>query len=313
MEATKGTITHAENLVAEKVAASLRHALRGINTDDHTIIDVLTKHSSVQRQEISEKYTNIYGRNLIDDIKAVLGGHFEDVCVALLKPVDEVLVDHLYEACKKKDKYCVFHVLCCHDSEELESLKALFIIKYNTEPETYICESFTGDIRRLLEMIVARSDKEVNEDLAEIEGQQLYDAGVGRNWGTDKQIFLSILGSRNTQQLLTTLRAYERISGHPLIAAIQSEFSGELKEALVSIVLCTINQPLFFAVQLFKCMKGAGTDDPTLIRILITRSEIDLENIKAVYEQKYHKELSEAIKDDTSGDYQKILLKILDP
>ncbi|XP_023228574.1 annexin-B12-like [Centruroides sculpturatus] len=192
MEALKGTITHAESLAAEKVAASLRHALRGINTDDQTIIEVLTKHSSCQRQEISEKYTNIYGRNLIDDIKAVLGGHFEDVCVALLKPIDEVLVDHLYDACKKKDKYCVFHVLCCHDSEELESLKALFIIKYNVEPETYICESFTGDIRRLLEMLVARADKEVNEDLAEIEGQQLYDQPKMKSLTIFNVVFLHV-------------------------------------------------------------------------------------------------------------------------
>ncbi|XP_023228583.1 annexin A13-like [Centruroides sculpturatus] len=138
-------------------------------------------------------------------------------------------------------------------------------------------------------------------------------AGVGRNWGSDKQIFLNILGSRNSKQLVATLRAYERISGHPLIAAIQSEFSGELKEALVSIVLCVVNRPLFFAIQLFRCMRGAGTDDPTLIRVLITRSEIDLENIKKVFQQKYHKELKDAIIDDTSGDYQKILLKILDP
>ena len=55
-------------------------------------------------------------------------------------------------------------------------------------------------------------------------------------------------------------------------------------------------------------MKGMGTDDGALIRIVVSRCEIDLGSIKAEYEKRYHRTLQSAITGDTSGDYRKALL-----
>ncbi|GBN18274.1 Annexin A11 [Araneus ventricosus] len=76
---------------------------------------------------------------------------------------------------------------------------------------------------------------------------------------------------------------------------------------------CIDNRPAFFARQLHEALNGPGTDDKTVIRILVSRSEIDLSDIQEWYHMKYDEDLSEAIYADTSGDYRKILLKILSP
>ncbi|NWY61438.1 ANXA7 protein, partial [Chionis minor] len=76
-------------------------------------------------------------------------------------------------------------------------------------------------------------------------------------------------------------------------------------------VQCALNRPAFFAERLYHSMKGAGTDDSTLIRIIVTRSEIDLVQIKQMFTQMYQKTLATMIASDTSGDYRRLLLAIV--
>ena len=49
-----------------------------------------------------------------------------------------------------------------------------------------------------------------------------------------------------------------------------------LPPPLPPLVLCARGRPGFFAERLYKSMKGLGTDDSTLIRIVVSRSEVSL-------------------------------------
>ena len=58
-------------------------------------------------------------------------------------------------------------------------------------------------------------------------------------------------------------------------------------------------------------IEGFGTDNKTLIRILITRCEVDMNIIKRYYKQLYKKDMVEDIKNDISGDYQKLMIELI--
>lgn len=58
-------------------------------------------------------------------------------------------------------------------------------------------------------------------------------------------------------------------------------------------------------------MKGIGTDDRRLIRVIVTRTEIDMVHIKAAYYSQYGKPLTHAVRSDTRGHYEDFLIHLL--
>lgn len=58
-------------------------------------------------------------------------------------------------------------------------------------------------------------------------------------------------------------------------------------------------------------MKGVGTQDSRLIRVVVTRTEVDMYYIKIAYYKKYGKPLTHAVRSDTSGHYKEFLLSLI--
>lgn len=61
-------------------------------------------------------------------------------------------------------------------------------------------------------------------------------------------------------------------------------------------VECVQSPAAFFAKCLHNAVDGSGTDEERLIRIIVSRSEIDLATIKDEYERIYNRTLLSAIK-----------------
>ena len=63
--------------------------------------------------------------------------------------------------------------------------------------------------------------------------------------------------------------------------------------------------------ELHGAMRGLGTNDQDLIRVVTTRAEIDMYYIKQEYLAMYRRTLEQAITGDTSGDYRLFLLTLV--
>ena len=121
----------------------------------------------------------------------------------------------------------------------------------------------------------------------------------------------SFLMNLSFPQNRLTFEEYKKISKKDIEDSIKSEMSGDLKKSMLAVVRSIKNRSAFFAASLQRSMKGMGTSDDELIRILVSRSEIDLNQIKDKFETDYKGDLGSWIADDTSGDYKLILLAIL--
>ncbi|XP_013785428.2 annexin-B12-like [Limulus polyphemus] len=129
----------------------------------------------------------------------------------------------------------------------------------------------------------------------------------------EERVLAKLLSGQNVAQLKLLFNAYERISGKNLAENIRTKFNGSLGAALATIVACIDDAKKYFAEELHNCMQGPGTDDKTLIRILVSRSEVDLKDIKELYLIQYGSNLADDVAADTSGDYRNLLLRIIEP
>ncbi|KAI4818918.1 hypothetical protein KUCAC02_004208 [Chaenocephalus aceratus] len=147
----------------------------------------------------------------------------------------------------------------------------------------------------------------LGEENIDKDAKTLFDAGEGK-FGTDEEPFITILGNRRVEHLRKVFDAYKKLYGAELEDSIERETTGSFENLLLAVVKCVRSVPEFFAEGLSKSMRRAGTDDSTLMRIMVSRSEIDMLDIRTCFKKKCGASLYTTIQEDTDGDYQKALL-----
>lgn len=314
-QGTQGTIRPASNFDAMRDAEILRKAMKGFGTDEQAIIDVVSHRSSDQRQQIKAAFKTMYGKDLIKDLKSELSGNMEELILALFMPPTYYDAWSLRKAMQGAgtQERVLIEILCSRTNQEIRDIVRCYQLEFGRELEKDIRSDTSGHFERLLvSMCQGNRDESqsVNHQMAQEDAQRLYQAGEGR-LGTDESCFNMILATRSFPQLKATMEAYSRMTNRDLLSSVSREFSGNVESGLKTILQCALNRPAFFAERLYHSMKGAGTDDSTLVRIVVTRSEIDLVQIKQMFTQMYQKTLSTMVASDTSGDYRKLLLAII--
>ncbi|KAF5304951.1 hypothetical protein FQA39_LY09425 [Lamprigera yunnana] len=296
-------------------AEVLRRAMKGFGTDEKAIINCLARRTNSQRLEIAVQFKTMYGKDLIKDLKSELTGRFEDLIVAMMIPLPQYYARELYKALSGMgtDEDCLIETLCTLSNHEIMTIRNAYQTTYGSSLENDLRGDTGGHFKRLMTSLCSAGRDEsgiVNQSQAAGDAQQLLNAGV-LQWGTDESVFNMILCSRNYNQLRLIFDEYQRVAGHDIEQAIKGEFSGDIEQGLLAVVRAVRNLPGFFAKRLYQSMVGMGTNDSQLIRIVVTRSEIDMGEIKQHYAAMYGKDLAAAIADDVSGDYKKCLLALI--
>ncbi|XP_054874117.1 annexin A2 [Amphiprion ocellaris] len=119
---------------------------------------------------------------------------------------------------------------------------------------------------------------------------------------------LRILTNRTNAQRQEIVKTFEEQTHKDLAAALKKCLSGDVEVLLLELLMPPVQ---YEAYRLQQAMAGLGTDEETLMEILCTRSGPRLQEIRATYKQLYKKDLEKELKGETSGDFAKLILALL--
>ncbi|XP_029289831.1 annexin A2-like [Cottoperca gobio] len=126
--------------------------------------------------------------------------------------------------------------------------------------------------------------------------------------GVDEQTIIEVLTKRTYSQRRDVAFAYEKKAKKDMISALKGALSGSLKTVILGLMNSTAE---YDASVIRGSIKGAGTDEETLIEVLCSRSNDELVEIKKVYMELFKKDLEKDVAGDTSGNFAKLLLALV--
>ena len=283
--------------------------------DENNIIKLVTNRTNYQLQQIKDAYNTLYKSDLIKDLKKALSGHFEDVVIGLFYTPIDYDCFHLRKAIKGlgTDENALIEILCTRPSNVIEQIKKRYGEMFPGRSLLKDVEGDTsGNFRKILKSLLsANRSPDAQPDIEDCKNcaKRLYEAGEKR-LGTNEDVFTQIFTEKSPSEFICIAQLYYKLTKHTLIQAVENEFSFDSKKCLIAIIYAILSPSEYFAKLVYKAIKGLGTDNTTLIRVLVSRREIDMPQIKQFYKQNYKKDMIEDIKGDTSGNYRKILVEL---
>ena len=300
----------------EKYVTQLYKAMKGAGTDEDTLIKVSVDNPLKTRLKIKSQYKLTYGSDLLDDFKSDLSGNFLELMLGLYTDIYEYDADQCHKAIEGlgTNEDTLIEIIGTRPGWMIKKVKEIYKNKYKVELEDDVKGDTSGNFRKLLISLLQCSrsenknpDKEKCTKIAE----DLYNAGE-KKLGTDEQIFNKYFGTTSPSELMIIAREYHRLYGNSLMKAIESEFSGDIKTLIKTVFYANISPSEYFATRIREAVKGLGTNEKILNRVIVTRNEIDIKLIKQYYKLLYQRDMVEDIKSDTSGDYRKLLVALIE-
>jgi DNA repair exonuclease SbcCD ATPase subunit len=294
--------------VREEEVAALREAMKGFGTDEKTLIDILSDKGNADMQALLTAYNTKLSRDLIKDVKKECSGDFEDVLVAMCTAADDYDAQLVRKAIKGlgTNEHLLTEVLTTRTPEELRATVVAYKRVFDRDMMADIEADVGGELQKLYINLLTQKREEGKEEDIDADVKALYDAGEGKI-GTSKGVFVRLLGNHSRAYCEKLYEKYAQAHGKALDVVIKSEIGGSLSTALSALVTPL---DIWYADMLLASMKGAGTRDHDLIRLIVSQRERNLPAASKRFLQENKKTVKVWVSSECSGNYKKALVAV---
>ncbi|PIN09391.1 Annexin [Handroanthus impetiginosus] len=296
-------------------AEALRKACQGWGTDEKAIISILGRRNAIQRKLIRQAYEDLYQEDLVKRLESELSGDFEKAVYRwVLDPEDRDAV-LLHVAIKKTpvvDYRVIVEISSIQSPEELLAIKRAYQIRYKHSLEEDLAKHTTGDLRQFLVGLVSiyrYKGDEIDSRLANSEADILLNAIKEKAFNHEE--IIRIITTRSKPQILATLNHYKDDHGSSITKHLRDEPSSDYVSAVRIAIRCISDHHKYYEKVIRQALNRPGTDEDSLTRVIVTRAEKDLKEIKELYHKRNSVALEHAVAKETSGHYEAFLLTLL--
>ena len=278
------------------------------NADYSSMTDFITRKTHKERMRLRQIYKQKFDKDLMSDLKSSFAGIYLKIILGLFTDPVEFDIDYIYKCLKEDTSYNILiEIFASRPDWYLNKIKNLYQRKYNIELEEHIKEGTLDDFKKLLIQILQNEQstnqspdidqcKKLAEDLEQEESEKLT---------VDSAIINSIFIKSSPQELVTISQEYNKATQKLITQTINEHFKGNAKNLLNAILMAKISPSEYYA----NIIHESIDDEDVILKVIITRAEIDLAQIKKYYLKLYGNDIVNDIKKD-SHEYTNLLVAI---
>ena len=278
------------------------------NADYSSMTDFITRKTHKERMRLRQIYKQKFDKDLMSDLKSSFAGIYLKIILGLFTDPVEFDIDYIYKCLKEDASYNILiEIFASRPDWYLNKIKNLYQRKYNIELEEHIKEGTLDDFKKLLLQIL-QSERSTNQSpdidqcrkLAEDLEQE-----ESENLTVDSPIINSIFIKSSPQELVSISQEYNKSTQKLITQTIDEHFKGNVKNLLNAILMAKISPSEYYANVIHESID----DEDIILKVIISRAEIDFTQIKKYYLKLYENNVVNDIKKD-SHEYTNLLVAI---
>ncbi|XP_020619090.1 annexin A13-like isoform X1 [Orbicella faveolata] len=288
----------------DKEADHLHDAVRGQGSDGVCIVRILAKFTNRQRKRLLQAYTERFHEDLTTVMESEFSGTAKEVVTVLLYSPVTYDVKSLHKAFEDQNFNSIVSIIISSRNDSLMDMKDEYFAEYGKTLENELSKVEDEDVRRILVSLLnvdrSSAKKRADKMAAKERATQLF------NDGDILSLLCQPLGRNQLRETFAAFLDLHRVNIAQFIEDRCSSLSQQARDTLKDCVLVIETPPRYFAKEMAKA------DELKILRIMVSRSEIDLYYIKKEFLSLFSRQLHDAIDKQCSYDYAKLLKAILE-
>ena len=281
----------------------------------NTLIEIVTHRSNEQRQQIRKEYNTLYQIDLLEEFNKNLTSNFKETILALFLPPVDYDCYQIFKSVEglSTNEDTLIEIIASRSNEELNQIKQRFFQIYNKDLIELVRSKTSGHLQKILIALLQAdrpSNITPNEQNCIESAKRLFDS-QSSNKEALYSSFVYVFTNKSREELALICKIYYNTYSKTLSEIVETSFSGNGRRVLKAIIYSLLSPSEYFAYRINKALSSFIINDNILIRILVSRDEIDIYRIKRYYLEKYNISLYDHVKEKTSGDYRNLLLSLI--